>query len=86
MSSKIETVEKLLSTIVKRKMAFAYIYSAKDDICKDLVIEAVYRKEEKVDQISGIAIAFESLVGVGAFLIYIDYCRIGKLGESRLFS
>jgi len=38
----------------------------------DVLIEAVYGKEEKVDQKPGIVITFENLVGIGALLIYID--------------
>ena len=70
--SKIGISERLLTTIVKRKMAFVGHVFRKDNICKDLLLELCMEKEEKVDQKLGIAITFVNLVGIGALLIYID--------------
>ena len=70
--SKIGTSERLLTTIVKRKMAFVGHIFRKDDICKDLLLVLCIEKEEEVDRGPGVAITFEDLVGIGALLIYID--------------
>ena len=45
--SKIGTIERLLTTIVKRKMAFVGHVLRKGDFCKDLLIGAVYGKRGK---------------------------------------
>ena len=45
--SEIVTSERLLTTIAKRKMAFVGHVFRKDNICKDLLIGAVYGKREK---------------------------------------
>ena len=45
--SKIGTSERLLTTIVKQKMAFVGHVFRKDNICKDLLIGAVYGKRGK---------------------------------------
>jgi len=45
--SKIGTSERLLTTIVKRKMAFVGHLFRKGNICTDLLIGAVYRKRGK---------------------------------------
>ena len=45
--SKIRTSERLLTTIAKRKMAFVRHVFRKDNICKDLLIGAVYGKRGK---------------------------------------
>ena len=52
---------------------------------KDLIIGAVYGKEEEVDQRPGIVIIFENLVEIRALLIYIDWHRIEKHGKTGLF-
>ena len=45
--SKIGTIERLLTIIVKRRMAFVGHVLRKGDICKDLLIGAVYGKRGK---------------------------------------
>ena len=70
--SKIGTIERLLTTIVKRKMAFVGHVLRKGDICKDLLIGAVHGRRGKGRPKTRYSETFENLVGIGALLIYID--------------
>ena len=70
--SKIRTSERLITTIVQRKMAFGGYAFRKDDICTDLLIEAVYGKRAKGRPKTRYSDNVRDFGGIGALLIYID--------------
>ena len=54
--------ERLLATIIKRKMAITRHVFRKDDICKGILTGPLCRKEAEIDLRSGIVIKFRRFV------------------------